>query len=82
MRLSIKIFGPEARIVGQREVSVDIPALPITCSQLRALLCEAEPRLSPSLRTARFAINCDFATDQMIVRAEDEIAIIGSVCGG
>ncbi len=82
MELTIKLFGPEARALGRGQVVVQVKKLPIACGELRKTIAQAEPTLGKSLATARFAVNCDFVTDESMVNARDEIAIIGSVCGG
>jgi molybdopterin converting factor small subunit len=49
---------------------------------LRREIARIEPRLAKSLATARFAVNCDFVSDESMIGGRDEVAIIGSVCGG
>lgn len=82
MRLTVRLFGPEAKAVGTSSITVDAPRGRMTCAELRALLARAEPRLAASLRSARFAVNHAFADDDITVGDEDEIAIIGMVSGG
>jgi molybdopterin converting factor small subunit len=82
MQVSLKLFGPEARIVGRRELLIDVERLPIQCAKLRQRILEEEPRLSSLLATARFAVNFDFVEEDHLVGANDEVAIINQVCGG
>jgi molybdopterin converting factor small subunit len=78
----IRLFGPEAAACGKSEVL--LPGAPSTLrvADLRALLAQSEPSLSPFLQSARFAVNCAFVDDSAVVRPEDEIAVIGMVFGG
>lgn len=82
MTLSIKIFGPQARLIGKRELRVEVEGERTTCAELRALLARRETRLEPSLSASRFAVNQHFASDHDAVGAEDEIALIGLISGG
>ena len=80
-RVTVKLFGQEARAVGRDEVSIQIDGEP-TCAALRQKLSEAEPQLAPMLPAARFALNHEFAQEDTVVQADDEIALIGMVSGG
>jgi molybdopterin converting factor small subunit len=82
MQLTIRLFGPEAVLANAGELVVPVENLPITCAALRRRVAEREPRLADSLRTARFAVNHEFASDELQVRPGDEVALIGSVSGG
>jgi molybdopterin converting factor small subunit len=82
MKLSIKLFGPEARAVGSGELVVEVAALPIGCDALRRRVAEVEPNLAKLLMTARFAINYTFVNADHMIGADDEVAIINQVCGG
>jgi molybdopterin converting factor small subunit len=82
MKVSLKLFGPEARTVGRAELVIEVATLPIACSALRQRVAEAEPRLSGLLNTARFAVNFDFVGEDHMVGMNDEVAIINQVCGG
>ncbi len=82
MQLSLKLFGPEARVVGRGDLVVDVAALPIACAALRQRVVEVEPALGATLSTARFAVNYDFVGDDYLIVAGDEVAIINQVCGG
>jgi molybdopterin converting factor small subunit len=82
MQIRVLLFGPEARLIDRRELYVSIERQPVTCADLRASLVAIEPRLIPALRSARFAVNCEFADDRRQLRATDEVALIGAVSGG
>jgi molybdopterin converting factor small subunit len=80
--LAIKLFGPDARTVGRNEIILEFPQLPISCGELRKRLAQLEPKLIKSLANSRFAVNCEFVGDEVIVNQNDEVAIIGNVSGG
>ncbi len=82
MQITIRLFGPEAKAVGQRQISLDVERIPLTCAQLRQQLALAQPLLARSLKTGRLAVNSEFVTDDALVGAQDEVALIGSVSGG
>jgi molybdopterin converting factor small subunit len=82
MQLTIRLFGPEAQLANANELTVRVEEDPITCAGLREKLAKCEPRLADSLKTARFAVNFEFATEDRLIRFGDELALIGSVSGG
>jgi molybdopterin converting factor small subunit len=80
MTLRVKLFGPEAKAAGTREVAVTPVAG--TCAALRQALAEKYPALSPLLANCRFAVNHEFVELDHTVKESDEIALIGMVSGG
>lgn len=82
MILTVKLFGPDRRILGKDEISLEIEKLPITSAELRQRLAAAEPRLEKSVARSRVAYNCEFLGDDEQIRGPGEIALIGNVCGG
>lgn len=82
MTVTVRLFGPQAQIVGHGEVRLEFPASEISCGDLRRALADSEPRLDASLAGSRIAVNCAFATDSDPVRAGDEVALIGLIGGG
>lgn len=86
MKMRVLLFGPEAAAAGRDCVIVDTAdsgATAITCRHLSGLLGDACPALRPSLATARFAVNGEFApSPETPVREGDEVALIGLVSGG
>lgn len=81
MRVTVLLFGSEATAVGRDSVTVEISG-PITGAELREHLNEHWPALRPMLPSARFAVNHAFAAPDQVIRATDEIALIGLVGGG
>jgi len=82
MQLTIRLFGPEAQLAAASELAVNVEQFPIRCALLRQQIALREPRLAQSIKTARLAINCEFASDDQLIGPGDEVALIGSVSGG
>ncbi|GMV95678.1 MAG: hypothetical protein AMXMBFR83_00490 [Phycisphaerae bacterium] len=82
MTLRVKLFGPQARLAGRREIAVELPGPAPTCAELRDALARAAERLAPSLPASRFAVNQHYVRDDHPLREQDEIALIGMISGG
>ncbi len=82
MRVAVKLFGPEAALVGRSEVEVELDPGQVTCADLRQRLASAEPRLAAALGRCRFAVNHEFAAEDAVLQPSDEVALIGAVSGG
>ncbi len=82
MRLTVKLFGPQAVQARTRDQVVELPEGQPTIGELRRRLAEVQPALTASLPTSRFAINCEFVGDDAIVRSGDEVALLGMLSGG
>jgi molybdopterin converting factor small subunit len=82
MRVTIKLFGQERQTLGEEAALVEIGEEPITCGALRERLAQTCPPIAERLPWCRFAINYEFATDDTMVSAQDEVALIGAVSGG
>lgn len=82
MELMVRLFGPQAVLVGSRALTVTLPAEQATVSELRGALREQAPLLRPSLESSRIAVNSEFAADADCVRSGDEVALVGMVSGG
>ena len=81
MIIRIRVFGQLAQAAGSSAIELTV-AQGATCSAVRRQLATAVPALAPHLQGCRFAINHAFATEQQQVNPEEEIALIGLVCGG
>ena len=82
MRVTVRLFGPQARLAGRRQLLVELEGDAPTAGEVRAELGRVEPRLRPSLAHSRLAINHSFASDTQRVSAADELALIGMLGGG
>jgi len=82
MTVRVKLFGPQARWIGDRELSVELPDAGANCAGLRLALAELDDRLAQSLASSRLAINHRFAADDDAISPGDEVALIGMISGG
>lgn len=80
MKITVLLFGQQARIAGTRRLEVE--AEPATVTGVRRALASACPDLVPSLPAARVAVNHAIAAESDPVAAGDEVALIGLVGGG
>ena len=81
MKQTVLLFGPQARLAGKREVSLDLPD-DADAATVLARLADAEPSLKASVAASRLAVNQDFAEPSRRVEASDELALIGMISGG
>ncbi len=82
MLIRVKLFGPEARAAGRREVELNLPDASPSAEHVLTALAQACPALAANKQALRLAINHAFAASGDIVAAGDELAIIGAVSGG
>jgi len=83
MTVTVRLFGPQARMVDRDSVAIELPETEPTCARLREALSEAAPSLNGSLPGSRFAVNYEYVVDETTsLYADDEIALIGMVSGG
>jgi len=82
MTIVVKLFGPQARMCGRTEVSLEVSGEGATYDALTKQLAEAEPSLRESLATSRLAVNHEYALPEQISREGDDVALIGMVSGG
>jgi molybdopterin converting factor small subunit len=80
VRVKVKLFGPQAAMAGMREVEVE--AAEATVSGIKAALAAAVPPIAATVGQSRIAVNHEFAGDGDLIRAGDEVALIGMVSGG
>lgn len=81
MRVEVLLFGAEAAAAGCDRVAVEACEGAGT-HEVKEMLGAAYPALRPFLGAARLAVNCEFAGSETVVRAGDEVALIGMVSGG
>ena len=82
MVVCVKLFGPQAHLVGKRELEVELPGEQATARQILSGLEDCEPRLAASLGGSRIAVNQAFVASDAVIGADDEVALIGMVGGG
>ncbi len=81
VRVSILFLGPAKDFANAERVSLEI-AEATTVADLRGLLAERYEGLRKALGTIRFAVNEEFASDDVEIKAGDEVALIPPVSGG
>jgi molybdopterin converting factor small subunit len=79
--VEILLFGAEAKAIGRDSAQVEVP-VGSTCQTIKEHLAEAHASLRPFLKSARFAVNSEFAPLDQVIRQGDEVALIGMVSGG
>ena len=78
-KFKIKAFGVTKDFLGGKETLIEISGQ--TVGDLRAALNERYPQLL-GLRSLYIAVNRDYAEEDRILEATDEIALIPPVSGG
>jgi molybdopterin converting factor subunit 1 len=78
MTLTVHLFGRARELAGSPRLEVACEA-GVTVGQLRGLL---EPALGSMLERCAMAVNHEFASDDRLVTAGDEVAVIPPVSGG
>jgi len=81
MKITVKLFAGVRELAGQSEVVAEL-ARGATIGDLRKCLNNDFPRLGPYLSHAMFAIDSEYATDDLLVQEQSEIACIPPVSGG
>ena len=80
MKIQILAFGIAKDIVGGSQLDLTVNA-GTTVEQLKSSLSQQFPRFS-GLASLAIAVNSEYADDQQILNADDEIVIIPPVSGG
>lgn len=81
-QVTVKLFGPQAKLAGRETVTLSLESAEPTCRDVHQALAEAEPALAPSLPSSRLAVNHEYVNDDQRVSERDELALIGMVSGG
>ncbi|NNJ24237.1 MoaD/ThiS family protein [Alienimonas chondri] len=80
-RLTVRLFGPQARLAGADAVTITLPEN-ATVAEIRSGLSEACEPLRPSLSGSRIAVNHEYVSESEPVAFDAEVALIGLVSGG
>jgi molybdopterin synthase sulfur carrier subunit len=80
MTVDILAFGIVKEMFGAGKISMEMPNTQ-TILELREMLSSKYPELK-KLKSFMIAVNSDYATDDVIIKSGDEIAIIPPVSGG
>lgn len=81
MTITVKLFGPQAALVGAGEVQVEVDE-PATGPLIRDALRVAAPALRDSLGGSRLAVDHEYVDDDARIDGNREVALIGMVSGG
>ena len=79
--IRIHLFARCRDLAGAEIVAVELPS-GATVSRLRRYLADRHPALALLLEHCAIAVNHDFAAEDRVLSASDEIAIIPPVSGG
>jgi len=80
MRVGVLVFGIAREIVGNGSVTIQVNDV-ATVAQLKKELILQYPELA-GLASFAIAVNGVYATDDMIIKQADEVAVIPPVSGG
>lgn len=78
--VQILLFGISKDLVGKQKMQMELPVA-TTVANFRTFLQEDYPELI-ELNYMAIAINSEYAADEVVIHANDEIAIIPPVSGG
>ncbi len=81
MNVSVRLFAGLHEIVGQRQVSVDLPE-GASIGDLREKLSSDYPAIVPFLSTLVCAVNEEYIPSEHRLNEGDEVALIPPVSGG
>ncbi len=81
MRIRVKLFASVREIVGQSEVTLEVPD-GMTASLLPQQLADAYPRLRNLASFLKVAVNQEYADGARVLADGDEVALLPPVSGG
>ncbi|HJZ57202.1 MAG TPA: molybdopterin converting factor subunit 1 [Gemmataceae bacterium] len=81
MTLTVHLFARARELAGSDAVAAELPA-DATVADLRRLLASRFPALAVLLERSAVAVNHDFAENDRVIAAGDEVAVIPPVSGG
>lgn len=80
MDVNILLFGITKDLVGRQKLAMQLPQ-DTSVAKFKRLLSEKYPELI-ELNSLAIAVNSEYATDDIVLQANDEIALIPPVSGG
>ena len=81
MRISVQMFAAARQLCSRRVVELELPE-GATLGDLRAMLAAEAPSLVPLIPHLKFAVNTEYAADEMVLMEGAEVACIPPVSGG
>lgn len=80
MDVNILLFGITKDLVGKQKLRMQLPETTVV-ADFKKLLSEKYPELI-ELNSLAIAVNSEYATDDIVLQPNDEIALIPPVSGG
>lgn len=80
MQLEVLFFGITADVAQEKSIQLEIEDGD-SVEKLRNILCSKYPRLS-DYKSFSIAVNMEYATDDVVLRIGDAVALIPPVSGG
>ena len=80
MKLEVLFFGITADIAQEKSIQLEIEE-GNSVENLRNILCSKYPRLS-DYKNFSVAVNMEYATDDVVLKSGDAVALIPPVSGG
>ena len=80
MNVNILLFGITKDIVGKQKLQMELP-MATTLAEFKTILSEKYPELI-ELNSMAIAVNSEYATNEIVLQFNDEIALIPPVSGG
>lgn len=81
MKVSVKYFATLRDRAGTKQEMLDVPE-GTTVLELKAVIESAHPEIAPSLPTSIVAVNREYASEDLALAADDEVALFPPVSGG
>ena len=81
MILDVRLFARARDVVGTEQVELELPDLS-RVGDLRNVLAQRFPELSPLVPSLLIAVGNDYADDSRPLAAEDQVACFPPVSGG
>ena len=80
MNVNILLFGITKDMVGKQKLQMELQNA-VTVADFKKLLQEKYPELI-ELNSIAIAVNSEYASDEVVLQSNDEIALIPPVSGG
>lgn len=81
MRVRVKLFAAAKELAGCDELAVDVPS-GATVAELRETVVAQYPQLNTVVSHALWAVDAEYANDNMLLNEHSNIALIPPVSGG
>ena len=82
MKITVKLFGPQAQLAGRNEVEIDLAGGHVVAADVLEVLADTCPSLRSSLPKSRLAVDFEIVGPATELGESQEIALIGMLGGG